>query len=506
MAELRIYDSQGQPIRDESGRPNQTVKDFFFDGVRFAVDKNRNEAYCFFRARENETARSEQYYAMYNYTSPSQLENIVSEVEARIEGEYGMALDRRNDDTRFFELLSSAESGRQPGDMSTVNDVEELLSDYRQAKLGVGSYGEAYYLFGELFDSNGVATVAVSENATGGSVSSYDLVIEQGDHFGLELLGETEEAVEELREQRRSMFESAPDPDDGGGLSGVQGAALFGFVGVLLLVGGAYGGCAVMGMDIPGIGAPPGVSCGADAGLTSVSAEVDGTDSQQVRINGSVSEAAATNGSFSVHIDDADGNPTLNNHTVTERIDTDGNFSFAVPIQGSSETTSVSTSTPSASTDSTGGTSDGAVPDGRYTVTVTYEGTNKTDTFCVGDCSTPTPTSEPEATATATDDGTSETQVTGITASGTVDNGTADITVSGEIDGVSDSSIELPTDLIPDAGDALRKNPSVDIATDGSFEYTLSFDVSNTEGPYTVTVYYNDSEASDGVRLTDGSG
>ena len=126
MATLQIFDSQGQPIAGEGGRESQQMKDFFFDGVRFAVDANRNEMFCFFRARNNETARSEQYYAKYSYQSRSEMSGIYNAVKRRVEGEYGMILDTDNEDTRFFELLGSSDSGRVP-ESPVLDDVADIL-------------------------------------------------------------------------------------------------------------------------------------------------------------------------------------------------------------------------------------------------------------------------------------------------------------------------------------------------------------------------------------------
>lgn len=338
MAELRIFDSQGSPIRSEEGTVNQMIKDFFFDGVRFAIDENQNQIYCFFRARDNETARSEQYYAMYKYRSRSEMRQIVSEVKTRIEDEYNMVLDMNNQDTRFFQLLSSSDSGSPPRDSNTIQDISELLSDYHKARLGVGSYDEAYALFSNYFSNKGVATIAVSDNAHGSSISSYDLVIEKGNYTGLEPLGDTADAVEELREERRAVFETDDGDDDGLSLSGLKGALLFGGVGVVLLVslvGALYGGCIFLDMSTPVINNPPGIdNCveqtNSSPVLVDVSAEVTGNNSQQLRVYGNLSNESRMNAPFNVTVRNETGKIVTNTSNQSVANDT---FDFTIPIE-----------------------------------------------------------------------------------------------------------------------------------------------------------------------------
>jgi len=489
MAELQIYDSQGSPIRGEAGRDSERVKDFFFDGVRFAVDKNRNEMFCFFRARDNDTARSEQYYAKYNYQSRSEMNNIVSAVENRIEGEYGMTLDTDNDDTQFFELLSSSSSGRTPADMSTVEDVEQLLSGYHQAKLGVGSYSEAFGLFSKLFSNSGVNKIAVSDNATGSSVSSYDLVIEKGSHMGVEALGDTADELESLREQRRATFDPNYEPGDNSdsGLSGPEGALLFGGVGVLVVLVALYGTCLGLGMAIPGIDSPPGVgTCGdAEPALNSISAEIDQNDSQQLQVSGNTSGMAGEQTRLNVSI--TSGGETLNSNSSDRSIGEDGTFEFSVPIQQNESN---------------------SVPDGEYNVTVTINGMTAETMFTVGnETGTPetneTGTPETNESSTPENDSTSENGttegITNITVPDTVDGQTDIFGISGTTAGLNNSTVAMTVDFAAGDGTPLSGGgeQQVEIANDGTFEFNVSFDPADTEGPYTVTVTHNGSSVDE---------
>jgi len=259
MAELIIYDSQGSPIESETGPNNDRIQDFFFDGVRFAIDKNQREIIIFFRAKDNRTSRSEQYYALFKYSTRSEIKNILSAVEDRIEGEYNKILDTAHNDTKFFELLSSRDSGVMPGDLSTIQDIENILSESKRVTLGVGSYTEAYEIFSELWDHDSCSKIAISENANGQSVSTYDLVIEQGDYSGLELIGDTKSDIESLREQR--LADLTQEGHTSGGSNNKQNLILIGFLiavaAVVLLLILIYVGCLVFSVSIPGTGLLP---------------------------------------------------------------------------------------------------------------------------------------------------------------------------------------------------------------------------------------------------------
>ncbi|WP_277543580.1 hypothetical protein [Haloarcula laminariae] len=382
MEELQIYDSQGKPIRSATGRENQQVKDFFFDGVRLAVDAKRNEMFCFFRARDNDTARSEQYYAKYSYRNRSEMNRIYKEVKTRIEEEYGMILDTENEDTRFFELIGSSESGRVPTG-SDLDDVTTILSEYKSARVGVGSYNEAYGLFSKLFNNEGVSKIAVSDNATGQSLSAYDLVIEKGDYFGLALLGDTEEKVKKLREQRQPAFESKyeeedDDDDDNDLIAGLMGASLYAGISVALFLAIIYGSC--LGLGIGLIGDLPGATCGSPS-FEDVNADAVGNGSQEIRITGGINGGPSdTDAQVNVTVRNESG--MVFNDSSNRRLNSSGNFNFTV--QPGPNLTSLSP--------------------GNYTATVEYGEIRENDTFTFKSGPKPNASqSENESTPTATE-------------------------------------------------------------------------------------------------------
>jgi len=386
MGELTIYDSQGSPIETESGPSNDRIQDFFFDGVRFAIDRNRKEIVIFFRARDNKTSRSEQYYALFQYSTRSEISNIVPAVEDRIENKYDKFLDTSNEDTKFFELLSSNGSGINPGDASTIQDIKSQLSDYKRVTLGVGKYSEAFGLFSELWENEGCNKIAVSENANGQSVSSYDLVIEKGDYQGLELIGDTKEEIESLREQRRiDLTGSEPETDDSKFNRKLIFGSILGGVGILLFlsIGAIYGACLVFNTPAPGTGLFP-FTDDCTLGLSEITAE--STDANELQVAGSMSSPTQMD-PVTMDVVVSRNNETVYNGNATTNISEDGSFSLS-PISFDKFSRNES---------------------GEYSVEVIYAGQTKSAKFTIQNSSTTTietptvtPTPTPTDTATAT--------------------------------------------------------------------------------------------------------
>lgn len=480
MAELQIYDSQGQPIRDGAGGENQQVKDFFFDGVRLAVDSNRNEMFCFFRARDNDTARSEQYYAKYTFQSRSEMSGIYQAVKTRIEGEYGMILDTENEDTRFFELLGSSESGNVP-QSTDLDDVRTLLSDYKSARVGVESYSEAYGLFSKLFSNDGVSKIAVSDNATGRSLSAYDLVIEKGDYFGLELLGDTEEKVETLREQRRSAFESEyGTEDDNDPISGLMGAALFAGIGVALVLAVIYGSC--LGINMALIGDPPGVdSCGPSGpSLGNVSADT-ANGSQAVRITGVINGMSNTTATVNVTVVNETGAVRFGD-SGDRQLDGSGNFDFSV----SDNATSLSP--------------------GDYTAVVEYRDMQKNASFTVESGSGTTANTTNNTTA-SDGESTAAASISNVSVSGPVNSSASSIQINGTATGLANETVSVRVNITSANSSQVGSTGSLDVPVDsnGTFNLTAPFNATGTQGPYNITVYYNETATNTTFEVSDST-
>ncbi|MXR51427.1 hypothetical protein GRX03_07400 [Halovenus sp. WSH3] len=160
MADLTIYDSQGDGIRADSGTQSQRIKDLFFDGVRLAGTQTGGsyEIICFFRARESSAARSEQYYAVYrSQTSQREaFEAFPTALRRRIEDEYGLSFDTSTDDTELFRyVIGDRDPSGNPPETNKLDDVVEMLTG-GASEFGDGdefSSGGSYGRHGDPLDS-----------------------------------------------------------------------------------------------------------------------------------------------------------------------------------------------------------------------------------------------------------------------------------------------------------------------------------------------------------------
>ena len=255
MSDIRIYGSQGQPLDSETDSPDQRIKDFFFDGVRLAIQDRGTEveATVFFRARESEASRSEQYYAVYRANSIRDIgRGFHADLVDLVEGKYGMELVTSTDDTTIFQLLVENEQGRTPTNTRDLDDLKTLLRDSQSSslggssestlgikdeatttgvqapqplKVGVGSYRLAFGVLLEVTADAG--SVVIAENADSSRLSDFTIVIEEGPYNGVTLLGETEQAVQNLRERRRQRRQPAGAVASDPGLLGRHGKKVY---------------------------------------------------------------------------------------------------------------------------------------------------------------------------------------------------------------------------------------------------------------------------------------
>lgn len=308
MAELTIYDSQGQQIDDEAAPESERVKDFFFDGVRFAVDSVRREAVCFFRARDSTASRSEQYYAIYSYRNRNQLGDLPDRVESRVTDEYGMELDNSQDDTTIFEFIRNGrQMGRPPGDFELRDDLQTVAQQGVSLRLGVPSYEEAYALFQDWHDTETARRFVIADNAQSSNLDEYDVAVEPGAYSGLEPLGATASELDALRERRRQRRQ-ANQPGPSGPLAALEKkigtGGVVGLFGIALLVGLAligYGVTCEMGVGQSYVPEIPIVGCGdSDETAQSVSLQDASFSDGSLAVNGTVTSANSTGLHFEI--------------------------------------------------------------------------------------------------------------------------------------------------------------------------------------------------------------
>ncbi|NUB91302.1 hypothetical protein HT576_09745 [Haloterrigena sp. SYSU A121-1] len=203
MSELTIYDSHGNPYGDGGrGRSNDRIEEFFFGGVKLYLDAgSRTELVVFFRARESNVGRAEQFYAVYTTRNTRNLfENFRSELRQRVETEYGMSIETSSDDVRVYESLGGRNDS-VPGSEFDHSVVSNLLQSGKRLRFGVSSASGALALCSKYLQGP-ANRVAIADNTSIDAIESCDLAVEVGTHRGLEPLGETGRLMDE---QRRSM-------------------------------------------------------------------------------------------------------------------------------------------------------------------------------------------------------------------------------------------------------------------------------------------------------------
>jgi len=472
MAELRIFDSQGERIDDDGqGQYDERIEDFFFDGVRFALDMRlSNEAVVFFRARETETSRSEQYYAVYKFRSQDELQHLGDDIKRVIEDEWGMFLDTSQDDTDVFELLVGDRSEERrgidcPGSFEDRDDLTELVGKGTPISVGVGSYRDACGVFNEFITEESVNQIVIADDTSGSRLDGYDVAVEVGPYTGLEPMGDTEGALDRLREQRRQRLQ----PDDVGSstpdgpvgyLLDLPTVALAGLAVVaLLLLGGigAVGACTV-GVDVP-------VVCAGDDGTTvsGFGAEFNETE-QRIYVSGAV--AGATNGTMNSTV-------TVTNDNGTEFVN------GTVPIAVDNGTFEHRLDQPALSPPAVG----------NYTVNVTTDGTSRTAPVNI----------------TAVDAARS---VTGV---GTLEAGAHDASsfwLDGTVSGVHNGSVNATVSLSGPFNATANRTLTV---RNGSFNHTVPLNATDSgsetfaHGDYTVNVTAGDYSNETTMTVDNGT-
>jgi len=269
MAELTIYDSEGSPVAETGARTNERIQDFFFDGVRLSVDTTGQglEMVAFFRARDSQASRSEQYYAVFQSDNVTDISRFGGMVTRRVEGELDKTLETSTDDTEVFRALRSfgGEEVSLPGDPNTRRDLVELIKEGTDVTVGVRSGKRALAFIEDVLREQRRVKTAVAERPDSSSLRNYDLVVDVGRYQGLALLGDTEQRLEDLRERRRQRLQPDYVEDDKGRDTVALASLGVAVVGGLLLL--LYAGCWLAG-PLPVLGnlPLPGVDCGGAGG------------------------------------------------------------------------------------------------------------------------------------------------------------------------------------------------------------------------------------------------
>lgn len=209
MAELTIYDSEGRAYDPDgtSSQTNETIEDYFFAGVRVAIELGGTPTITvFFRARESIGGRSEQFYAVYKDSSVRNLVNRFDQtVTQRVEEEYNMSIDPSESDMTVFNNLT----GTHPP-VPTSDFEQELISDLlaqgQRLRFGVNDYNTALGVFKKSVEERDATSAAIADDAKKSALSEFDLVIEKGNYAGLKPLGDTSRLMDEARSSRETQL------------------------------------------------------------------------------------------------------------------------------------------------------------------------------------------------------------------------------------------------------------------------------------------------------------
>lgn len=212
MAKITIYTSEGQRYDGSSRQQNEQIQDYFFDGVRFAMDKSRGTTIaCFFRAREPSN-RAEQYYAVFEASqrSSSPIADFAKEVPQYVENNLGLEIDTSGGDTAVFEAVLNGWSRNDiPGTDFERATLDTLVKRGQRVQVGVRDSQRALALGGWLVKDRSGQSFAIADNASGDSLSEFDLAVEPGSYRGLQPLAETVELFEAAKQEQEERFISS---------------------------------------------------------------------------------------------------------------------------------------------------------------------------------------------------------------------------------------------------------------------------------------------------------
>lgn len=196
MSTLHIYNSQGKRLGDGPATDGDRIEDFFFDGVRLYVDTSGDpEIILFFRARESEAGRAEQYYAVYRTdTSTGLFERFERDLRTEIEDTRGMILQTTSEDAQLVTVLTG--DPEIPGTDEQHGAMSSLLAERTALRIGVTTEAAAFGLISRYIGSP-AERFAIVDDTTTDSVTDCDLAIEPGGDSEFEPLGDTVDVFDE---------------------------------------------------------------------------------------------------------------------------------------------------------------------------------------------------------------------------------------------------------------------------------------------------------------------
>ena len=194
MTQLKIYDSQGYRFTG-AGRQDdrlEKVNELFKNGIKLAVQPGRQgDIFLYFKAKETETSRFEQFCAQYRPRSgdPKPLRTLVETLRSEVEGEWGYTI--KKDASVYSKLANHPVVASPPGSEEDRSVFQRLVTGNRNPVVGVRDVTRALSLIGAV--ESDVSSYAIAEKEP--SEEPWDATVVIGNSYaGIQPLGDTKQA------------------------------------------------------------------------------------------------------------------------------------------------------------------------------------------------------------------------------------------------------------------------------------------------------------------------
>lgn len=209
MATLKIYTSTGYEYHPEQsnkrGSRDSQIKDLFNKNIRLGVRTQRRnvEIFFWFRARESQKARRDQFYAHYTTRDSSNvLTSLINDLEQRVRSEWGYLIDDRHD------LYQAIRNNRyaDPASSTDKKMLEYLAERRHSPTVGVSDETAALGLLMSVQQQEAFDSAAIAEG-TPEPADDWDILISPDSkrQSGITPLGSTADQWEQAKDAVRQQ-------------------------------------------------------------------------------------------------------------------------------------------------------------------------------------------------------------------------------------------------------------------------------------------------------------
>ena len=210
MADITIYDSQGRLFGEGKPGPDaDLISSAFRARLRVMVEWNTSvRMIVFFRAREFESGRAEQFFAVYRSSQSRDIQGgFLRALKRKVEDELGLTLVTDSTDVKHLRGLNpdnvSSTGSRSDFDQSVI---ETLLREGHSLRYGISDINSAMELFHHLFPEY-TNSIVIAEDTSSSEWESSNMRLEVGgSHRGLKPLGATKELDQQVRERKQDQY------------------------------------------------------------------------------------------------------------------------------------------------------------------------------------------------------------------------------------------------------------------------------------------------------------